>query len=118
MNLPDDYIVALLEQLEALAVDNAKAKATESAMVESRKMTKARLMKAYTNSVDRPTIQKAEMYAYTHPEYKQAVEAMIAAQEAASLANWMLRIKEIEWESWRSLGASARVREEHLKRGG
>lgn len=117
MKLPDDYIVSLLESLEDLAVKNAKAKAMESAMIESRKMTKARLMKVYYNaSSERTSVQKAEMYAYTHPDYKDASKAMVDAQEAASLASWMLRIKEIEWESWRSLGASARVREEVMRK--
>jgi hypothetical protein len=106
--LPDDFVQLLLDDMHAKGVLAAKAKAKSRALQEQRKITKATLMIMAREGGYAKARDAAEAWAYTHPQYKQVSDAMVAAiEEEAATANDYNRAEK-EWESWRSLNANDR----------
>lgn len=108
MQLPDDELERLFEELKAAAADFAGAKARRFGLEEQRKIRKNELM-LVAEASGAKSRDRQERYAYTHPTYKLTVDKLLKAIEEEVNAEYAVKLVEMRWESWRSIGANMRA---------
>lgn len=106
--LPDDFVQELLEQLEEKGKAYARKKAERTGLEEERKITKNELMNV-AEAEDVRTITKQERFAYSHPTYRRIVDRLIKAVEEEALAEYALKLIEMQFEAWRTINANERA---------
>lgn len=106
--VPDELVQSLLEEIGSTGRIYAKAKARCAGLIELRKITKNTLMKMARVSGDARSKEAAEVYAYTHPQYKLVSDQMIESIEDEVNAQTDNENAIREWESWRTLCANER----------
>ena len=103
----EETIDKTLDWLSRSAIPAAKARAERIYIEEYRKSLKA-ILEARS---DAKTVAEREGYAYSHPEYKQHLEALRMAVEADELYRWRFAVAEAKIGVWRSETANRRAAE-------
>jgi predicted peroxiredoxin len=86
----------------------SEAKALRVRNENMKKVIKAELMtEARDNGVK--TITAQENYAYTHPEYKKAIQDLSEVIQTETFYYWELKTYEMEMEYWRTSQATKRA---------
>lgn len=106
--LPDEALEHYFEEISRTGRIYAKAKAKATALEENRKITKSFLMKLARAEGHASSRDAAEVWAYTHPQYKTAVNEWVAAIEDEVITKTDNENAIREWESWRTLCANER----------
>lgn len=106
--LPDDFVQALLEEMEQAGQAHALAKARLKGLEEGRKIQKAQLMKV-AEATGLTSMTRQESFAYAHPQYKLTVDQLVAAVQDEADKHYAYKLIEVRWESWRTLNANERA---------
>ena len=100
-----------LDWLVKAALPASKARAEREYVEQFRKSLKAILM----GKSDAKTIAEREAYAYSHPEYKQHLDAIREAIEADEKYRWLQVAAEAKIRLWQTMQANSRAQEKAVK---
>ncbi|MDH4172121.1 MAG: hypothetical protein OEW90_01850 [Betaproteobacteria bacterium] len=106
--LPDEFVQSLLDNLDTKGKVYARRKAERTGLEEERKITKNELMNV-AEAEDVRTITKQERFAYSHPTYRAIVTRLIKAVEEEALAEYELKLIDMQFEAWRTINANERA---------
>lgn len=106
MNLPSH--VAAVDYIRDNASKHATAKAKRVYLEQFRKSKKALLMKdAMARGIDAANAQERE--AYSHPEYLEVLDGLVAAIEIEETIKWRMEAARMRVEIWRTESANNRM---------
>lgn len=106
MKISDDDVEKAIDFLRDSAPKAAKAQAEFGYVSEYRKVIKAQIMR---ENDDKP-LGAQEAIAYSDPRYKQHLQAIREAEEAAQYQRFMRIAAEAKIEAWRTQSSNERAK--------
>lgn len=96
-------------ELDRLGGIYSEAKANRVYLTEFRKSKKAMLMQQFMVDEPKASAAKAEVYAYSHPEYQEVLKGLQSATEYEAVTYHKIEVVKMRFEAWRSKRATERA---------